>query len=185
MSANYKEAFERFDLAAFVLPPDYEDDNERKDRESKVLLCRLFIDCFKVLTYEEYNAIQGALIVEQCWDKRQPKPVHVNGGIFRCTEEKGLTFPIMARLFKVDIEKFAALLKSAFKKLPILKTFFNRMLVEEIEAFETVPLKESSKFQIEQEKFKELSDSIRKRIIRRFDCLMYADDYHKCKYNKE
>lgn len=176
-----KDIHSRFDLDAFVMPPEYIDDEEEKSYEQKLLICRLFIDCFKILTFEEFQALQGVLIIEQCWDRRATAPVNVCGGMFRTNEEQELSLSICAKLLDTDKEKLCALMKSVLEKLPIAKTFLSKEILDDIESKKTLPIKESSKFKIEKDKFDAIGKNIRKGLYKLCDSFVYACDFKRGK----
>lgn len=171
----------RFDLCAFTTPEEFLFDEEIFDKENKLLLCRLFIDSFKVLTFEEYSALQGILIVSSCWDNTAKTPEHICGGLFHVYSDKPLTIKLVSKVLDTDLEKMVVLLKSAFIKLPILKTLVPVSLTKEIDEMKTLPLlnpdEEPEKGKLSKKNFENIGQTIRKNI--------YRTDNGKIAYKKQ
>ena len=159
----------RFDLCAFTMPDEFMFDEEVLDKENKLLLCRLYIDSFKVLTFEEYSALQGILIVSSCWDGTAQAPTHICGGMFHSFSEMPLTMKLIGKILNTDLEKMVVLLKNAFIKLPILKTMIPPSLMKEIDEMKTTSLKNPATGKIDKNNFDEIGQLIRKNLFRTDD----------------
>lgn len=174
----------RFDICAFTMPDEFLSEEEVFDREKKLLLCRLYIDSFKILTFEEYSALQGILTVSSCWDNTAKAPEHICGGQFRVFSEMPLNLKIITKALDTDMEKMIVLLKSAFVKLPILKTLLPVSLIKEIDETKTMELvnpeeemEKPAKGKLSKKNFKKIGQTIRKNI--------YRTDYGKIAYKKK
>ena len=172
------EAEKRFDYLGLYVPGEFRAEDEILEEDNKLLACRLFIDSFKVLTYEEFSAIQGLLWVASCWDSRAAAPTITDSGLFTTYNPVPLTVAKAAFVLDTNSDKLMALANRAFTKLPILKTFFDRELVQAIE--ENAPaLKESSRAEAEKARFAEIGKAIRQGLVKLKDgsgC-MYTFDY--------
>ena len=160
------EIMQRFDLTAFTMPPEFYSDEEKLDRENKLLLCRLYIDSYKVLKFEEFSAIQGLLIVVSCWDETARNPEHISGGMFHTYNEMNLDMKLVSKILNTDMEKMVALLKSAFTKLPILRTMVPNGLLQEIDKMRTMPLKDTTPGIIDKDNFEKIGLCMRKNLYR-------------------
>ena len=128
------EWIRRADTTFFSLPDEYREPMEYED-EDKLFLARLFIDSFKVLTYLEFTAIQAFLLIQSIWDETADAPTEIGGGYFSTHDPRPLNLQTIHNVFGVDVGKLVALTRSAFKKLPILETMFDRRIMKEIKEF--------------------------------------------------
>jgi len=174
------ELEERIDSMAFVMPEEYKDEEEIKDIENKLMLCRLFIDSYKVLTYEEFTALQSVLVITQCWDSRPDTPISVGGGLTKTFDPVPLTMNIIAKIMETDFQKLVSLISSTIKKLPILSSIIEPSLIKELKDSSDVKKikekknEEQSLLSIKQ--LKENGMTIRKNLIRENEILLYTCD---------
>ena len=134
----------RADTMLFSLPEEYQEPREFEE-EDKLLLAKLFIDSFKVLTYLEYSALQALLIVQSVWDSRPDAPTQNENGYFSTHEPKPLTLLPLRTVFGLDdLTKFVTLIRSAIRKLPIIESIIDIGILKEIktwpETMEYVPM---------------------------------------------
>lgn len=163
------EIADRFDTSAFTMPTEFSSDEETFSKENKLLLCRLFMDSYKLLNYEEFSAFQGTLVVISCWDETARAPKHICGGMFHVYSEMPLSMKIIAKTMNTDMEKLVVLLKCVFKKLPILRTMLPKSLLKEIDEMETLPLRDVATGTIDKENFKKIGPAIRTNLFRTDD----------------
>lgn len=105
--------------------PDFETDD-------RLMLCKLFIDSFKVLGYLEFLTFQALLIIQDSWDSRPDPPTEMLGGEFMTHDPNFLTLAVLRKCLDTNYEKFVAIIRSCFKKLPILETMIDNFLLKEI-----------------------------------------------------
>lgn len=134
----------RADTMFFSLPEEYAEPREFEE-EDKLLLARLYIDSFKVLTFLEFTAFQALLIVQSVWDERADAPNDIGAGYFSTHDPVPLTIRLVSNVLGLpDTSKLAAPLISALRKLPILETMVNAGILKELkqwpESWEYTPL---------------------------------------------
>lgn len=122
----------RADTMFFSLPEEYQEPREFEE-EDKLLLAKLYIDSFKVLTYLEFTAFQALLIVQSVWDDRAEAPRDIGGGYFTTHDDVPLTLRLVKNVLGMtDESKLVAPLMSALRKLPILETMVNTDILKEL-----------------------------------------------------
>lgn len=182
---SYDNYESRLDMTFFTLPDIYKDEEEQDEmlkHEAQTVLCKLFIDCFMILNFEEYSAIQGVLIMQKCWDSSPLPPVDI-GGLSHTYIDVPLTLSAMAKILETDKAKLISVLKSAFAKLPILKTMFPIQFVKEIERSQlAMDIEEEARpdANFSRERLKEIGYIIRKNYTR-----IYRDNLKKYILKKE
>lgn len=122
----------RADTTFFSFPEEYLEPREFEE-EDKLLLARLYIDSFKVLSYLEFTALQALLIVQSVWDERADAPTEIGGGYFSTHDPVPLTLGLVKNVLGItDTSKLVAPIMSALKKLPILETMVNASILKEL-----------------------------------------------------
>ena len=160
--ARMKQAewIRRSDTTFFSLPAEYREPMEFEE-EDKLMLARLFIDSFKVLTYLEFTAIQALLLIQSIWDESADAPTEIGGGYFSTHDSRPLDFQTIHNVLSVDAGKLIALTKSALKKLPILETMIDKRLMKQIREFpEPLAYTETLETSVSQEMLKFLGKTI-------------------------
>lgn len=120
----------------FDMPEVYNEKPEF-ETEDRLMLCKLFIDSFKVLSYLEFHVFQALLILQDSWDSTPEAPTELLGGEFSQKEPNYLTLDVVKRCLGTDYEKFVSIIRSCIRKLPILETMIDEFLLREIKELKT------------------------------------------------
>ena len=125
----------RADTMFFSLPEEYQEPREFEE-EDKLLLAKLYIDSFKVLSYLEFSALQALLIVQSVWDSRPDAPTRNENGYYSTHDPRPLSLLPLRTVFGLDdLTKFVTLIRSAIRKLPILESIIDMGILKEIKTW--------------------------------------------------
>lgn len=104
--------------------------------ELKLRIAKLFIDALQCLDFWEFIAVSGALTVSYNFDESPKAPLCVNT-LWKTFDPIPVSLAVVVKYMDTDKVKLATFVKSAFKKMPTLKTLFSKQFVLEVENTET------------------------------------------------